>query len=84
MRKTMSIKINKINWAGEGTRSVSVRTDRVTDQGAYLEILESDQYGNRYYPNQYFVTPEDAYKVKDFHWGEAYIFLCNQLKTKGN
>tara|TARA_R100000234_G_C4986527_1_gene173516 strand:- start:843 stop:1085 length:243 start_codon:yes stop_codon:yes gene_type:complete len=80
----MSIKINKINWGQFGGRSVSVRTDRVSDQGAFLEILESDQYGNRYYPETYFVVPEDAHTVKDFHWGEAYIFLCNQLKTKGD
>ena len=53
----MSIKINKVNWAQFGKRSISVKTNRVPPNGAFVEILQEDKYGNRLYPNRYFISP---------------------------
>jgi hypothetical protein len=38
----MSIKINKINWAQFGQRSISVKTNRVPPTGAYVEIMATE------------------------------------------
>ena len=78
----MSIKINKINWAQFGQRSISVRQDRVPNNGAYVEILQKDKYDNRIYPHKYFITPQTAHKQKMFHWGPAYVYLCNDLESQ--
>ena len=80
----MSIKINKINWAQFGQRSISVKTNRVPPTGAYVEIMQSDKYGNRMYPHKYLITPENAHKVERFHWGEAYVYLCNDLEDNAS
>ena len=76
----MSIKINKVNWAQFGKRSISVKTNRVPPNGAFVEILQKDKYGNRLYPNKYFISPNEAHSVQRFHWGEAYVYLCDELE----
>ena len=39
----MSIKINKVNWAQFGKRSISVKTNRVPPNGTFVEILQKDK-----------------------------------------